>query len=140
MLLKFGLIEKVKDGELKKRVILDRKESKVTSASSRSNRAVLPRLTDHIQGLLDELDILWDQDAADAKAADEDDFVSAKDEESYNILKWIVLRPRRTPAGAFGSQRGKSLKWKLLPGIRARMQQKSHTVDGINLHIFNTTL
>jgi hypothetical protein len=60
VLSKLGLIKKMRNGKMEKRIILDLKESSVTASSSRSNRVVLPRATDQIQNLLEELDVMYD--------------------------------------------------------------------------------
>ena len=71
ILSKFGLIKRMKDGKLKKRIILDLKESSVTKLSAKTNRVVLPRLTDHVQSLLEEMQCLWgDTDPPDITPPD----------------------------------------------------------------------
>lgn len=65
---KFRLLKRMRAGKVKLRIILDLKESQVTSHSSKTCRVVLPRGTDHITNLLDEMAILWDPDALELRA------------------------------------------------------------------------
>ena len=57
---RLAIVEKVEDGKIAKRIMFDLKQSRGTSTFCQSSRVVLPRLTDHIQSLLERLDILWD--------------------------------------------------------------------------------
>ena len=49
---RFGCIVRTKDGRTKKRIILDFKQSKVTSGTRRRWRVMLPRLVDLVADIL----------------------------------------------------------------------------------------
>eukprot|EP00971_Amphidinium_carterae_P000378 8079-Amphidinium_carterae.1 len=52
VLSKFGVIEKVRDGRVKRRVILDARQSGLTSSSSSKYHVALPRATDIVNAVL----------------------------------------------------------------------------------------
>ena len=92
MLSRFGLVIRTRNNKTKKRIILDLKESLISALSGRTNRVVLPRLTDHILALLEELDIIYDEDSAevddlpDLIEDDDDD----DDDDSFDVEQFIL--------------------------------------------------
>eukprot|EP00972_Heterocapsa_arctica_P042887 6322787-Heterocapsa_arctica.AAC.1 len=61
VLSKIGVIEKIRAGKSKKRIVLDSKQSGVSAASSKKERVVLPRILDAVFDMLD-LQALGDGD------------------------------------------------------------------------------
>ena len=105
VLSRFGLVIRTRNGKTKKRIILDLKESMIFASSGRTNGVVLPRLTDHILCLLEELDIIYDDGAIevddlpeliedDDDDDDDDDDVDDDDddddEDSFNVEQFIL--------------------------------------------------
>ena len=65
VLSRFGCIVRIKDGRTKKRIILDLKQSKVTSGTRKRWRVMLPRLVDLIADIVDmSCDLADDEDIA----------------------------------------------------------------------------
>ena len=53
VLSRFGVLTRVKDGKVKKRVILDEKQSMITLHTKKTHRVLLPRVSDATQDALD---------------------------------------------------------------------------------------
>ena len=152
---KFRLLKRMRAGKIKMRIILDLKESQITFHSGKTCRVVLPRGTDHIRNLLDEMAVLYDPDALELRAIPADvntvepttdsdleqlvlDFSEAfwqvpldPDERRFFVGKWrdTILSYRRA---AQGSRNG-PLAWASVCSLAVRTVQSMYRVSLLSL-------
>ena len=135
---RFGVLERYKDGKLKRRVILDQKMSDITKHTRRTHRLLLPRLTDVIHDTLDLSNELQNDELVEHFIIDIKDafwlIPNHPQERRYCVGrrrgKWIVYV--RTPQGS----RGAPFSWGYVFSLVARCTQSLFPSSRLRLHVY----